>query len=107
MDVRGEETDIVSGVPGRVDNLEGAAGDSADGAEPEDTGLTSRATSGAIVRSTDKPELREELAASTPPRVAEIGEQKTPRPGHGARKRARKAMERAAAWKMAQAEEVG
>ena len=106
MDVRGEETDIVSGVPGRVDNLEGAAGDSADGAEPEDTGLASRAASGAIVRSTDKPELREALAASTPPRAAATDEQKSPRSGPGTRKRARKAMN-AAAWRAAQAKEAG
>ena len=106
MDVRGEETDIVSGVPGRVDNLEGAAGDSADGAEPEDTGLASRAASGAIVRSTDKPEPREALAASTPPRAAATDEQKSPRSGPGTRKRARKAMN-AAAWRAAQAKEAG
>ena len=98
MGIRVEEPGIVSGVAGSVDNLEGAAGDSADGADVEDTGVASGAASGAIVRSPDIPsEPREELAASTPPRVAATEEQKSPRLGTGARKRARRAMERAAA----------
>ena len=98
MGIRVEEPGIVSGVAGSVDNLEGAAGDSADGADVEDMGVASGAASGAIVRSPDIPsEPREELAASTPPRVAATEEQKSPRLGTGARKRARRAMERAAA----------
>ena len=39
----------MSGVPGRVDNLEGAAGDSADGADVEDAGMASRVANSAIV----------------------------------------------------------
>ena len=108
MDVRGEETDIVSGVPGRVDNLEGAAGDSADGADVEDAGMASRVANSAIVRSPDMlSEPREALAVSTPPRIAETEGHKTPRLGTGARKRARRAMERAAAGRATQADEAG
>ena len=98
MGIRVEEPGIVSGVAGSVDNLEGAAGDSADGEDVEDTGVASGAASGAIVRSPDIPsEPREALTVSTPPRVAATEEQKSPRLGTGARKRARRAMERAAA----------
>ena len=98
----------MSGVAGGAETLEGAAVISVGGTGIEDTGVASRAASSAAVESTGTPEQRETLVVSTPPRAAETpGEQKTPRPGRGARKRARKAMERAAAWKMAQAEEAG
>ena len=53
-----------------------------------------------------QPEPREALAASTPPRAAATDEQKSPRPGRGTRKRARKAMN-AVAWRAAQAKEAG
>ena len=106
MGVRVEDPGVQSDMAGSVDNLESAAGVSAGGADVEDTGVASRAASGAIVRSTDKPEPREALAASTPPRAAEKDEQKSPRPGPGTRKRARKAMN-AAAWRAAQTKEAG
>ena len=105
--IRVEEPGIVSGVAGDAESLEGAAAVSVGGTGIGDTGVASQAANGAAGESTGEPEQRETLVVSTPPRVARIGEQKTPRPGNGARKRARKTMERAAAWKTAQAEEVG
>ena len=105
--IRVEEPGIVSGVAGDAESLEGAAAVSVGGTGIGDTGVASQAANGAAGESTGEPEQRETLVVSTPPRVAKIGEQKTPRPGNGARKRARKTMERAAAWKTAQAEEVG